>query len=116
MPGFTVDPPVLEAFAATSDGRADTLSAVRESMSDIRVSSDGFGHIPFLGSQVYDAYDEHVDACEDAVTAAAGGMSAVAGGIRAVVVEYLSGEAEVGDDLAALDAALDGVRIFEAGS
>jgi hypothetical protein len=111
--GFTVDPPQLETFAGTSDGRADDLSSIRESMSDIRVSSDGFGHIPFLGSEVYDAYNDHVSACEDAVTAASGGMSAVASGIRAVVLEYLEGEAAIGADAAALNEALDGVRIFE---
>lgn len=113
MDGFRVDPPVLTSFATTSEGRADAFTELRGTMADIRVSEDGFGHIPFLGSEIYDAYDEHVTACEEAVTAAAGAMSAVAAGIRACVIEYLEGERATGDDLAAVEQALDGTPLLE---
>lgn len=113
MSGFTVEPEVLETFAGTSDGRAADLSRIRQTMGDIRVSPDGFGHIPFLGSHIYDVYDEHVSSCEEAVTEAAGAMSAVASGIRAVVAAYLEGDRAAGQDAVALQRALDSVRFGE---
>lgn len=105
-PGFKVDPPVLESFAGTSDDRRAAYEALRQKMTDIRVNRDAFGHIPFLGSSIYDSYDEHVEACEEAVTSAATAMAAVAAGIRAVVIAYLDGEAKIGEDLAAINRAL----------
>lgn len=113
MPGFTVEPEVLETFAGTSDDRASDLSRIRQTMADIRVSPDGFGHIPFLGSHIYDVYDEHVSACEDAVTEAVGAMSAIASGIRAVVAAYVAGDRAAGEDAEALRRALDSVRFGE---
>jgi hypothetical protein len=105
-PGFKVEPPVLEAFAGTSDDRRAAYETLRRQMTDIRVNRDAFGHIPFLGSSIYDAYDEHVEACEEAVTSAATAMAAVAAGIRAVVIAYLDGEAKIGEDLAAINRAM----------
>lgn len=113
MPGFTVEPEILETFAGTSDGRASDLNGIRQAMGDIRVSPDGFGHIPFLGSSIYDAYDEHVSSCEEAVTEAAGAMSAVASGIRAVATAYLEGDRAAGEDAEALEGALGAVRFGE---
>lgn len=114
--GFTVAPEVLERFAGTSDDRATDLTDLRTTMDEIRVGQDAFGHIPFLGSQIYDAYDEHVAACEELVTEAAGAMSAVASGIRAVVTEFVQGDRAMGDDLDAVNRALDGSRFAEEGS
>lgn len=111
MPGFTVDPQVLETFAGTADGRAAGLRRIRETMDDISVGPDAFGHIPFLGSYIYDAYHDHVAACEEAVTEAAGAMSAVASGIRAVVAAYQEGDRAAGEDAAALERAIDGMRL-----
>lgn len=111
--GFTVTPEVMERFAGTSDDRAGDLTDVRGRMDGIRVGRDAFGHIPFLGSQIYDAYDEHVAACEELVTEAAGAMSAVASGIRAVVTEFVEGDRQAGDDLEVLNRAMDGSRFVE---
>lgn len=114
--GFTVEPAVLERFAGTSDDRATDLNNLRSEMDDIRVGRDAFGHIPFLGSHVYDAYDEHVAACEELVTEAAGAMSAVASGIRAVVTEFVTSDRAMGDDFAAVDRALSGSRFAQEAS
>lgn len=114
--GFTVTPEVLERFAGTSDDRASDLNDLRTTMDEIRVGRDSFGHIPFLGSQIYDAYDEHVAACEELVTEAAGAMSAIASGIRAVVTEFEETDRARGADLAAMERALDGSRFAQEAS
>jgi hypothetical protein len=113
MTGFKVDPPRLEAFARTSEDRTTAYTTVRATMHDIRLGRDAFGHIPFLGNSIYQAYDEHVEACEEAVTSAATAMAAIASGIRAVVAAYQDGDARVGEDLAAWQHAVDAVRVRE---
>lgn len=109
MTGFAADPPRLRAFARSTDSRAAAMQKLRATMDDIRVGRDAFGHIPMLGSSVYDAYDEHVTACEDAVSAAADALGAVGEGLRTVGDIYEEGDRQMGEDLAAFHQRLDSI-------
>lgn len=111
MTGFSVEPERLETFARTSDARKTDFAELRGEMHQIRVGRDSFGHIPFIGSKIYEAYDEHVAACEEAVTSAMGAMSAVASGVRAVAAAYSGGDAAMGEDLNVWQRAIEGVEI-----
>ena len=67
MAQFTVHPEALHAFADRADGYGDSLDTLATQVADARVGRDAFGHIPFVGSKIYDAYDEHVDQAEAGV-------------------------------------------------
>jgi hypothetical protein len=101
-----VEPPALERFAGTSIDRQQDLGDLHGRMEAVHLPRDAFGHIPGIGSRVYEAYDEFVNGCADSLSSAGESMASIAFAVRAVVQAYL------GSDQAAADSmtAVQGVR------
>jgi len=82
----------LEQFAKTSDARSQQLAQYVQQARQLAVSPDAFGHIPFIGARIYQAYSEHVTQAEDGLSAAAGVMATTSLVISAAVTMYQKAE------------------------
>jgi hypothetical protein len=111
MTEFSVDPPSLERFAASSMDRKHDFDLLRSRMEAVRLPRDGFGYIPGIGNRVYDAYDECTHGCSDSLSSAAESMASIAAAVRAVVTAYVTSDQAARDSHAAVENDLDGVHI-----
>jgi hypothetical protein len=82
----------LEQFARTSDARSQQLAQYVQEARQLAVSPDAFGHIPFIGARIYQAYSQHVTQAEDGLSSAAGVMALTSLVIRAAVTTYQKAE------------------------
>ena len=89
---FEVHESALEQFAKTSDSRCRQLEQYLEQANQLAVSPDAFGHIPFIGSRVYQAYSEHVTQSIDGLSAAAVVMALNSLAIITAVAKYQKAE------------------------
>jgi hypothetical protein len=108
---FEVDPPVLETFAGTSDGRRSSFDTEHQNIQNAHVAKESFGRIPGIGERIYQAYDQHVQACADGIASAAEAMAAIASGVRAVVANYKGSDDTAAHNLDTVHHQLDGVTI-----
>lgn len=92
MAQFTVHPEALHAFAKRVDGYGDELDQLAASVREARVGRDAFGHIPMVGSRIYEAYDQHVDQAETATKQAGEAVHATAQNADKTATHYESAE------------------------
>jgi hypothetical protein len=111
MTEFSVDPPSLERFAASSMDRKRDFDLLRSRMEAVRLPRDSFGFIPGIGNRVHDAYDEFTHGCTDSLSSAAESMASIAAAVRAVVTAYVTSDEAARDSLAAVESDLAGVHI-----
>ncbi len=113
---FYVDPPVLEQFASLSDGRKSQYDTLHTQLADAHIGSDSFGHIPMVGSRIYEAYDEHVQACTEGVQSAADSMAAIATALRGVVANYTGADTSGRTDMQVINDTMGDITITSPGS
>jgi len=92
---FEVHESALEQFAKTSDTRSQQLAQYVQEARQLAVSPDAFGHIPFIGPRICQAYSAHVTQSEDGLSAAAGVMALTSALIKAAVTTYQKAEDHV---------------------
>jgi hypothetical protein len=92
---FEVHESALEAFAKTSDSRCRQLEQYLEQAKQLAVSPDAFGHIPFIGARVYQAYNQHVTESIDGLAAAGIVMALNSLAIMTAVAKYQQAEDHV---------------------
>jgi hypothetical protein len=111
MTEFSVDPPSLERFAASSMDRKHDFDDLRTRMESVRLPRDSFGYIPGIGNRVCDAYDEFTHSCADSLASAAESMASIAAAVRAVVTAYVTSDEAARDSNVAIENDLRGVHI-----
>jgi hypothetical protein len=109
--GFRVEPEGLEGFARTSLARQQAFGEVQATLAEAQIGRDSFGHIPMVGSRIYTAYDEHVEACTAGVASAAEGMASIGAGVRGLVLEYTRTDEAAADDMRTVEGEIVPVRI-----
>lgn len=92
MTGFHVEPEALTAFATRCEGYGEQMDALSKQLQEARVGRDAFGHIPSVGSRIYDAYDRHVDQCVEAAGSAASAIHGIAANTALTASTYEHGE------------------------
>jgi hypothetical protein len=89
---FTVDPDALEAFSRSALKHAETIGVLLAQLDGAKIGRDSFGHIPWVGSAIYDAYDEHVDACRSSIEATRDGIDSISAGVALSALGFLSSD------------------------
>jgi hypothetical protein len=89
---FDVHESALGQFAKTSDARSEQLQEYIKEAAQLAVSPDAFGHIPFIGPRIYQAYKNHVTETTDGLSAAAQVMEFTSLALLAAVTEYQHAE------------------------
>ena len=88
MTGYRVQPEALTAFAQRCENYGDSMDALSKSLIEAQVGRDAFGHIPEVGSKIYDAYDKHVEQCKQAAAAAASSIHSVGANVAITSAHY----------------------------
>jgi hypothetical protein len=102
--GFSMDKPVLEKFAQTSQQRAQAFAQCLAEARQLTLSSGAFGHLPGV-SGIYSSYENYVDACETGISQAGGVMSRIEEGMITTIRDYEAAESAATASAAAADAA-----------
>jgi hypothetical protein len=91
--GFEVQETALEQFARTSDSRSQELQQYTEAADGLAVGPDAFGHIPFIGPRICQAYQEHVSESVNGLATAGAMMSFISLAVRGIVAQYQAADA-----------------------
>jgi hypothetical protein len=91
--GFEVQAQALEQFARTSDTRSQELQGYVEEATGLGVGPDAFGHIPFIGSRIYQAYENHVTESVSGLTTADAMLSFISLVVRGIAAQYQAADA-----------------------
>jgi uncharacterized protein YukE len=86
---FTTDPDALVDFATRCEGYGHNMDTLVTKLQEAQVGRDAFGHIPWVGSRIYDAYDKHVAQCTQTTTAAASAVHSVSANTAITAANYL---------------------------
>jgi hypothetical protein len=89
------NPEALLAFAESAEGIGESIDGFLGRLDSARVARDAFGRMPFIGQQIYDAYDEHVDESKLGVTEAKSALQGASAGAAMSAAEWLQAEAAV---------------------
>lgn len=100
--GFKVTKTALEAFAKTSQQRAEGFAQCLSEARQLSLSPDAFGRLPMISARVYHAYQSYVSGCEKGIGQAATTMSQIKGGINTTIADYQRADTAVEDNAAAI--------------
>lgn len=94
MTGFIVQIDALLDFAKKCEALGDQMDTLSKSLNDATVGRDAFGHIPMVGSRIYDAYDQHVDQCKETAASSASMIHSIGANVAITAGQYQQIEEE----------------------
>ncbi|MDT0202223.1 hypothetical protein [Nocardioides sp. AE5] len=96
MPGGTnfCNPEALTAFADRAEELSESLDGHISRVEGARVGREAFGRMPFIGSRIHTAYDEHVDGTEEGMEQARDALLGASGAAGTSAAEWLIAEQE----------------------
>lgn len=92
MGGFTLDTDALVDFAKQCERHGGEMERLAQGLQQAHIGRDSFGHIPSVGSKIYQAYDEHVEQCEQAAVSAGSAVHSIAANVALTAATYLQAE------------------------
>lgn len=110
MPGFDVDPDVLDEYAVRWDDTAVNASTWNPMLQSAELGRESFGYIPGIGNRVWDAYEQLRDLCQQLTLDTVEAMSSVGEGLRATANNHRKAEDLIDSRIMLTEAGLDGVN------